>query len=167
VVTVVAMSDADDVRLALQLLLGFQKRTAARPKKLGRTYTVYFDQGSNEERQAKQALARVLGRVSLMLGPMQEAIVLSHLAALFDEDASIPSRKLEFKGRGPGRPRQHTANQAIVDYIEKHLAVQRKRGATNPRIGEAVKSAMKRYKLGERRVWAIWGENGNNSKNKG
>jgi hypothetical protein len=110
----------------------------------GRPRTVYLKLGSNEEKEARRALARML-RSSLPLDPGVRFV----LGDLIDPDLTEVEQIIRFEHRRKGKPSNALAGKEIAESIWSQT-----------RAGEktetAVNRTMKQFGIGRSRTMDIW-----------
>jgi hypothetical protein len=131
------MSKADDLSAARALVGGYVEEDAK-----GRLRSKYLRPGSREERDARQALARVLRDDAL------DRQMRHQLADLFDPPPSA-DRKLEFVNQRPGRHADPVARTQIAEYIYAQA-----RAGT---VTKAIEAAILKFEVSEELAKKIWG----------
>jgi hypothetical protein len=134
------MSKADDLSEARVLVGGYVEEDAK-----GRRRSKYLRPGTDEERRARQALARLF-RAPEPLDPQLR----DGLAGLFDPDPPAgEQRKIEFVGRRPGALTDYVRDTQIAYYIWEEV----ERGE---RVRAAVKTAADEFAISADRATQIW-----------
>ena len=134
------MSNGDDLSEARALLDGYLEEDAK-----GKLRLKYLKPGSEKERSARQALARVL-RGNAPLEPQLR----DSLASLLDPDPpEWQQRKIIIKARRPGGLTDHDRNTQIAYHIRDEV----ERGET---VTAAIASAAENFAISPDMVTKIW-----------
>jgi hypothetical protein len=129
-----------DLELALHLLHGRIEEDAG-----GRLRTVYLEEGTALERDARRALAKLLRSKD----PLDEEIRF-WLAGLFDPQAiGLEQRKISFTKRPWNRPTDHAAGIQVFIYINDSI----KSGA---KVTAAIEEAAEKFSISAEMAKRYW-----------
>jgi hypothetical protein len=128
-----------DQQLVIHLLCGRIVRSKGQVPR-----TVYLKDGSPEEREARQALARML-RTTLPL----DLGVRFLLADMTDPDREEASRRIRFENRRKGKPSNAAAEKEVAEFIWSKIQAGEK-------TESAIKSVMEEFGLRRSRALEIW-----------
>ena len=131
-----------DLQLAWMLLGGYVDVDHR-----GRCRSRYLKKGSQEEVDARRAIARLLRSN----GPLDRQLR-TNLANLFDPDPpESEQRKIKIVSQGRGRYRDHVGNTQIAYHVWGEVSAGRK-------VVAAINSAVEKFGVSEELVKQIWGK---------
>jgi hypothetical protein len=135
------MSKADDLSEARALVGGYVEEDAK-----GRRRSKYLMPGSDEERSARQALARVLRGSDPLERQLRDS-----LAGLFDPDPPAwEQRKIRIVSRRQGGKTDHVRNTQIAEYIWFEVK-------GGERVTAAIEGAAEKFAISADMTTKIWG----------
>jgi len=130
-----------DLQLARILLDG-----DAHEDRRGRWRSRYLEEGSQQELDARRAIARLLRSNDRLDRQLR-----TWLAGLFDPDAPAWERKITIVSRRRGRRVDHVSNTQIAEHVWGKVSAGRK-------VVVAINSAVEEFGVSEELVKQIWGK---------
>jgi hypothetical protein len=129
-----------DLELAQDLLRGRIEQGAG-----GRLRSVYLNEGTARERDARRALAKLLRSKD----PLDEQIRFLLAGLLDPQAAGLEQRKISFTYRNPGKPTNHAAGIHVFVYIHGSI----KSGA---KVTAAIITAATKFSISEEMAKRYW-----------